>query len=55
MSYVKYAGVVSFDEEYDEANGTTDIVFTANASTTNANILYTTTTATSVRYLITTV
>ena len=55
MSYVKSAGVVSFDEEYDEANGTTDIVFTANASTTNANILYTTTTATSVRYLITTV
>ena len=31
LSYVKSAGTASFDEEYDEANGTLDIVFSVSS------------------------
>lgn len=56
VSYVQSTGSVSFDEEYNETNSaTTDIVFLANASTTNANLIYTTTTATTMQFLITSV
>lgn len=54
LKLVRFAGtsVVSYDEEYDEANGTTDLIFSANADTTQANLLYTTTTSTSLRYTL---
>lgn len=54
LKLVRFAGtsVVSYDEEYDEANGTTDLIFSANADTTKANLLYTTTTSTSLRYTL---
>jgi hypothetical protein len=54
LKLVRFAGtsVVSYDEEYDEANGTTDLIFSANADTTRANLLYTTTTSTSLRYTL---
>jgi len=48
----RYAGssTVSYDEEYNESNGTTDIVFAMSANTTRANLTYTTSTATSLLY-----
>ena len=53
LNYYAPAGKVDIVEDYDEANGTTDLVFTANANTTQANLYYTTTTSTTVRYSVT--
>jgi hypothetical protein len=53
MSYYPSISTVTYDEEYNET-ATTDLVFTMNANTTQANLNYTTTTATQLLYTITT-
>jgi hypothetical protein len=51
LNYYPNNGTVSFSEEYD-STGDTDLVFTANAGTGSANILYSTVTATTVTYTV---
>jgi hypothetical protein len=54
LSYVKSTGTVQFDEEYDET-AVTDIAFTATANTSMVAFNWTTATATSMQYTITSV
>jgi hypothetical protein len=49
FSYNPAASSVNFNEEYSET-ATTDVVFSMNANTTQANLNYTTTTTTTVLY-----
>lgn len=53
MSYYKATPSIVYDEEYNET-ATTDIVFSMDANTTQANLKYATTTATQLLYTITT-
>jgi len=46
------SSTVNYDEDYTQT-GSTDIVFSVNANTTQANLNYTTTTAATVKYTIT--
>jgi len=52
IKLARYSSTVSYDEEYDET-ATTDLVFTMDANTTQANLKYTTTTGTDMLYRIT--
>lgn len=53
MSYYPGTGDITYDEDYNET-ATTDIVFSMDADTTQANLNYTTTTATQLLYTIST-
>lgn len=53
MSFYKATADITYDEDYNET-ATTDIVFSMDANTTQANLKYTTTTSTQLLYTITT-
>ena len=53
MSFYKATATITYDEDYNET-ATTDIVFSMDANTTQANLKYTTTTSTQLLYTITT-
>jgi hypothetical protein len=53
IKLARYNSTVAYDEEYDET-ATTDVVFTIDANSTQANLKYTTTTGTDMLYRITT-
>jgi N-acyl-L-homoserine lactone synthetase len=54
LSRFASGSTVAYDEDYNQT-AATDIVFSANANTTQANLYYTTTTATNMLYQVNTV
>jgi len=52
MSLYKATASITYDEDYNETD-TTDLVFSMDANTTQANLKYTTTTATQLLYTVT--
>lgn len=53
MSRFPGSAAVTYDEEYDEVGGTSNIVFSFNANTTQANLSFVTTSTTNFLYTIT--